>query len=144
MSAFHFSMSGTCNKVKIAHSCPTPSPSQDTGVRSLSLLQGLFPTQGSNPGFPHCRQILYQLSHKGSPGALEWVPYPFSSRTSQPRNQTRVSCIAGGFLTSWAVREASHVINNVSLFLINGVRYNHWLKWWLPDLSFLKITFSIL
>ena len=34
---------------------------------SLSLLQRIFPTQGSNPGLPHCRQILYQLSHKGSP-----------------------------------------------------------------------------
>ena len=34
---------------------------------SLSLLQGIFPTQGSNPGLPHCRQILYQLSHKGTP-----------------------------------------------------------------------------
>ena len=34
---------------------------------SLSLLQGIFPTQGSNPGLPHCRQILYQLSLQGSP-----------------------------------------------------------------------------
>ena len=39
---------------------------QNTGVGSISLLQGIFPTQGSNPGLPHCRQILYQLSHKGS------------------------------------------------------------------------------
>ena len=38
---------------------------QDTGVGSLSLLQGIFPTQGSNLGLPHCRRILYQLSHKG-------------------------------------------------------------------------------
>ena len=59
---------------------------QNTGVGSLSLLQGIFPTQGSNPGLPHCRQILYQLSHKGSPRILEWVAYPFSSRSSQPRN----------------------------------------------------------
>ena len=36
-------------------------------VGSLSLLQGIFPTQGSNPGLPLCRQILYQLSRKGSP-----------------------------------------------------------------------------
>ena len=43
------------------------SPGQNTGVGSLSLLQGIFPTQGSNPGLPHCRQILYQLSHRGSP-----------------------------------------------------------------------------
>ena len=39
---------------------------------SLSLLQGIFPTQASNPGLPLCRQILYQLSHKGSPRILEW------------------------------------------------------------------------
>ena len=43
------------------------SLAQNTGVGSLSLLQGIVPTQGSNPGLPHCRQILYQLSHKGSP-----------------------------------------------------------------------------
>ena len=40
---------------------------QNTGMGSLSLLQGIFPTQGSNPGLPHCKQILYQLSHQGSP-----------------------------------------------------------------------------
>ena len=43
------------------------SPGQNTGVVSLSLLQGIFSTKGSNPGLLHCRQILYQLSHKGSP-----------------------------------------------------------------------------
>ena len=50
-------------------------PGQNTGVGSLSLLQGIFPTQGSNPGPPHCRQILYQLSHKGSSGSrtIRWV-----------------------------------------------------------------------
>ena len=46
---------------------PWSSPGQNTGVGSLSLLQGIFPTQGLNPGLLHCRQILYQLSHKGSP-----------------------------------------------------------------------------
>ena len=45
---------------------PTGKP-KNTGVGSLSLLQGLFPTQGSNPGLPHCREILYQLSYQGSP-----------------------------------------------------------------------------
>ena len=57
--------------------CPWNSPGQNTGVGSLSLLQGIFPTQGSNPGLLHCRWILYQLSHKGSPRILEWVAYPF-------------------------------------------------------------------
>ena len=46
---------------------PWNSPGHNTGVGSLALLQWIFPTQGSNPGLPHCRQIPYQLSHKGSP-----------------------------------------------------------------------------
>ena len=45
---------------------PWNSPGQNTGVGSLSLLQGIFPTEGSNPGLPPCRQILEQLSPKGS------------------------------------------------------------------------------
>ena len=43
------------------------SPGQNTGVGSSPLLQGIFPTQGWNPRLLHCRQILYQLSHKESP-----------------------------------------------------------------------------
>ena len=50
---------------------PWNSPAQNTGVGSLSLLQGIFPTQGSNPGLPHCRRILYQLSHQGISRILE-------------------------------------------------------------------------
>ena len=84
---------------------PCNSPGQNTGVGSLFLLQGIFPTQGSNLGLPHCGQILYQLSHKGSPRILEWVVYPFSSGSSWPRKWTGVSCIAGGFFTNWAIRE---------------------------------------
>ena len=68
---------------------------KNTGVGSLSLLQGIFPTQGSNPGVPHCRWMLYQLSQKGSPRILEWVAFPFSRGSSQPRDQTQVSCFAG-------------------------------------------------
>ena len=77
---------------------PWNSPGQNTGVGSLSFLQEIFPTQGLNPDLPHCRWIIYQLSHKGSPRILEWVAYPFSSGSSQPRNQTGVSHIAGRFL----------------------------------------------
>ena len=50
---------------------PWSSAGQNTRVGSLSLLQGILPTQGSNPGLPHCRQILYQLSHKASPHSQE-------------------------------------------------------------------------
>ena len=44
---------------------PWNSPGQNTGVGSLSLLQGIIPTQGLNWDLPHCRQSLYQLSHQG-------------------------------------------------------------------------------
>ena len=51
---------------------PWNSPGQNTGVGNISLLQGIFPTQGSNPSL-HCRQIFYQLSHKGSPKYMKNV-----------------------------------------------------------------------
>ena len=69
-------------KVKVAHSCLTLcdpiddsswNSQQNTGEGRLSLLQEIFPTQGSNPGLPHCRRILYHISRKGSPRVLEWV-----------------------------------------------------------------------
>ena len=50
---------------------PWNSPGQNTGVGSLSLFQGIFPTQVLDPGLLQCRWILYQLSHKGSPRILE-------------------------------------------------------------------------
>ena len=78
---------------------------QNTGMGSCSLLQGIFPTQGSNSGLPHCRQILYHLSDEGSWRILEWVANPFSRGTSRPRDRTRVSCFAGRLYTSWATRE---------------------------------------
>ena len=70
--------------VKVAQSCSTlcnPMHCTVHGILqarilewvSLSLLQGIFPTQGLKPGLPRCRQILYQLSNKGSPRILEWV-----------------------------------------------------------------------
>ena len=58
---------------------PWNSPGQNTGVGNFSLLQGISPTQGSNPGLPNRGWILYQLSHKGSLRILEWVAYPFSN-----------------------------------------------------------------
>ena len=58
--------------------CPWDSPRKNTRVGCHALLQGIFLTQGSNPGLPHCGQILYHLSHQGSPSILEWEAYPFS------------------------------------------------------------------
>ena len=68
---------------------PWDSPGQSTGVGSRSLLQGIFPTQGQNPGLPHCRRILYQLSHQGSPQIQEWVACHFTSGSCQCRSWTR-------------------------------------------------------
>ena len=73
---------------------------------SMPFFQGIFPTQGPNPGLPYCRWILYHLSHQGSSWILKWVANPFSRGSSLPRNWTRISCIAGIFFTSWATREA--------------------------------------
>ena len=116
------SMGRVVFKVLVAQSCPIlcdpmgcsppgssvlgDSPGTSTGVGCHALLQWIFPTQGLNLGLLHGRQILSYLSHKGNPRILEWVPYPFSSGSSQPRDWTRVSCIAGGFFTNWATREA--------------------------------------
>ena len=57
---------------------------------SLLFLQGIFPTQGLNPGLPHCRWLLYQLSHKGSSRKLEWVAYLFFP--IQESNQGLLHC----------------------------------------------------
>ena len=111
--------------VKITQSCLTLCNSKDYTVHGilqarilewvrLSLLREIFPTQGSNPGLAHCRWILYQLSQQGNPRVLKWVACSFSSGSvvsgsSWPRNQTRVSCIADRFLTSWATKEALQI-----------------------------------
>ena len=81
-------------------------PDNSTGVGFHALPQGIVPTQGSNPGLPHCRRILYHLSPQGSPRILKWVACPFSRGSSWPRNQTWDPCITDGFFTSWATREA--------------------------------------
>ena len=62
--------------------CPWNFPGKNIGTGCHFLFQRIFPTQGSNPGLLHCRRIVYQLSHKGSPRILEWVAYPFSSGSS--------------------------------------------------------------
>ena len=64
-----------------------------------------FSRESSWPRSPHCRQILYQLSHKGNPRILQWVAYPFSRGSSRPKNLTGVSCIAGGFFINSSFRE---------------------------------------
>ena len=90
-------------KVKCSQSCLTLCDPMDYTVHGI-LQAGILErvdvslTQGLNPGLPHCRQILYQLSHQGSPRIPAWVAYPFSSGSSWPMNWTGASCIAVRFL----------------------------------------------
>ena len=108
-----------------------------TGVGSHSLLQGISPTQGSNQGLGHCGQILYQLSHKGSPIILEWIAYPISRGSSWPRNRTRVSCIAGRFFTNWTDFHGEISEKNKGLLYYNiksGTSLVvHWLRLCAPE-----------
>ena len=115
-----------CVLCLVAQSCPTfcdpmgcsppgssiyrDSPDKNTGVSCHTLLPGIFPIQGLNPSLPYCRWILYHLSHQGSPRILKWVAYHFSTGSSQSRNQTSVSCTAGGFFT-----------RKVQLWLLNSI-----------------------
>ena len=88
-------------------------PGQNTGVGSQSFLQEILRTQELNPGLLHCRQILYHLSHQGSPRILDCIAYPYSNISFWPRNPTMVSCIAGRFFTNWATREWTVEVNRI-------------------------------
>ena len=77
---------------------PWNSPGQNTGVGSLSLLQGIFPTQGWNPGLLPCRWILYQLSHQGSP---KWPSAQLSSCFYRKWPQGYIFCCIFLFLSMY-------------------------------------------
>ena len=119
--------------------CPWNSLGKNTGVGGHFLLQRIFPTQGSNLSLLHCRWILtteppgkpsytryisslftivspigHSLSGSSVHGILqarilEWVAILFSRGSSQPRDRTWVSCIAGGFFTTRAISESANV-----------------------------------
>ena len=120
---------------------PWNSPGQNTAVGSLSLLQEIFSTQESNPGLLPCGWILYQLSHKGSPRILEWVAYPFSRRSSQPRNRTGVFCTTGGFFTNWAIGETRWIILTDFFWVLNHHNIQCWDKSQLVKCEFLSYIF---
>ena len=94
-------------KVKVAHSCPTlcpwNSPGQITGVGSY-LHQGIFPTQGSNPGLLHCRRILHRLNYQKSPHprGLE-----YKSRKSR---DTCINRQAWPWRTKWSRAKANRLL----------------------------------
>ena len=85
---------------------PWNSPGQNTGVGSLSLLQGIFPTQDGTQVSHIAGGFFTSWATRESPGILEWVAFPFSRGSSQPRDWTQVYRTAGGFFTHWATREA--------------------------------------
>ena len=117
------------------------SPGKYAGVGCYALLQGIFPIHGSNPGLPHCTQIIYHLSHEGSPRILEWVAYPFSRGSSWPRNWTGASCIAGRFFTNWAIREA--LLNSWYEFI--PIKYGTiWFTYWGSPKKFICINVNLL
>ena len=71
---------------------------QNTGVTSICLLLGIFSAQRLNPGLPHCRQILYQLSHKGSPLQfmydLNQIPYDYTMQvTNRFKGLDLIECL---------------------------------------------------
>ena len=102
---------------------PWNSPGQNTGVGGLSLLQGIFPTQGLNPGLPHCRQILYQLSHKGSPRILERVATPSPADLPDPGIEPRSPALQ---VDSLPTKLSGKPTRHFSFLLILDFRiYNH-------------------
>ena len=119
---------------------PPPSPSHPSGSSQCTSTE--HPVSYIEPGLviyftydnihvsmlfsqiipPLCRQVLYQLSHKGSPRILEWVGYPFSNEYSQPRNRTRVSCIADRFFFFFSYQLWLWFINSEKCtWLMSGV-----------------------
>ena len=109
--------------------CPWDSPVKNTGEGGCFLFQGIFLTQGSNPGLLHCRRVLYHLSHQGSPFSimeglflatlgLFWIEQAFSSfgppmylprgmwdLSTPSRERAHVACIGRGILHLWTTRE---------------------------------------
>ena len=89
--------------------CPWGFSRQEYWSGLPCLPPGDHPNPGIEPGLPHCRWILYHLSYQGGPRVLEWVACPFSRGSSQSSNRARVSCIIGGFFTSWATRNSQNL-----------------------------------
>ena len=120
---------------------PWNYPGQNTGLGSLSLLQGIFPTQGLNPGLLHCKQIFYQLDHQGTPRILEWLAYPFSSRSSG----FRVSCITGRFFNSGATREVlEFLVNKCQIMKLSILAcHQQWGMLTMLRLSFPSLSFYL-
>ena len=114
------------------------SPGKNTRVGCHFLLQGLFPTQGSNPGLPHFRRILYHLSHQGSPRILEWLAYPFSKESSQTRNWTRSLALQADSLPAELLGKPGAPLSGVKF------QFCQWLAMWSWQVSALTYKMGII
>ena len=120
---------------------PWDFPGKNTGVGCHFLLQETFPTQGLNPGLHHCRQMLFSLSHKGSPGArapgmlrlqnpkltpsLKYLYFQpaYSFRADWPRNLLRLSSVMREIFPSlWSSFVGLAYVSMV----LQGVTNNPW------------------
>ena len=79
---------------------PWNSPGQNSGVGSPCHSPGDLLNPGIEPMSPTLQAVSLPAEPPGKPKILGWIAYPFSRGSSQPRNRTRVSCIAGGFFTN--------------------------------------------
>ena len=124
----------------------TPWTIQSMEFSRTEYWSALPSQQRLNPGLPHCRQI-YQLNHKGSPRIPEWVAYPFSSRSSRPRNWTGVSCIAGKFFTEWAIKEAliylKFIKENSTTLYVLFLKYTFFFSLQVYNIVFLKMKIAV-
>ena len=112
----HMTMKRKKSESEVVQSCPTLCDPMDTRLLRLwdflgkstrvgchFLLQGIFRTQGSNPGLPHCRQTLYRLSHQGSPSVSKNLDFSESSREE--------SILASSLLLPVAVVDVSCLVD---------------------------------
>ena len=101
--------------------CPWNSPGKNTRVACHSLLQGIFPTQGSNLGFWHCRQILFGLSYQGSPILFIFKIFIWSH------------CVVWGTLVPQPGSEPAPLV-------VKGWSPNHWTPGHYQQIHFRKMT----
>ena len=145
-----FSPRRKISEVKVAQSCPTlcdpmdhsplNSPGQNTGVGSLSLLQGIFPTQGSNPGFPHGPRILSQLSQRGNRGNMIPFKAQIFKGLKENNNDWALCDIPGTVLVTLDRFKQSRGIGTIVVPMLYKriLRQGEWndlpkaLSWWLP------------
>ena len=103
--------------------CPWDSLRKNTGVGCQVPIQGNLPNSGIKPRSPALQVDSLLPEPPGKPKNTGWVAYPFSRRTSQPRNRTRVSRIAGGFFFSQSPRNPH---NTIYIQYINSLQLCHW------------------